>query len=138
MRSRLLPLFVLPVLLGACTVTRVGAEGGPPRIESSGLIDGHAAVGFRKDNDLFRLQLLDGESDGALAEVSLWKLFRLEIGALGVGLGIGPFDVALGALFYEPEVPPMMGKEHAPVPASASAEECEICRRAEGPTAPAE
>jgi len=108
----------------------MGAEDGPPRIQADGLIEGHAALGFRRERDFFRLQLLDGESDGALAEVSLWKLFRLEVGALGIGLGLGPIDLALGTLFYEPEVPPMMGEKHPAPPTPTSADDCEICRQA--------
>jgi hypothetical protein len=120
----------LAALSAACTVTRVSAaEGGPSRIESDGLIEGHAAVGIREEDDFFRLELLDGQSEGALAEVSLWKLFRLEVGALGVGLGIGPFDLALGTLFYEPSVPPM-GGEKKPVEATSPPADCEICRKA--------
>lgn len=115
-------------LLPACTVTRVGPEHGPARIESNGLLEGHAAVGLRSEDDFFRLQLFEGTSDGALAEVSLWKLFRLEVGALGLGLGLGPFDLALGTLFYEPEVPSMGGGAE-PVEAGAGAvEDCAICR----------
>ena len=119
-------------LLSGCTITSVGAEDGPPRIESEGLLEGHAALGFRAEDDFLRLRVLDGESDGALGELVIWKLFRLEVGALGVGVGIGPIDLALGTLFYEPEVPRMMSEEHA-TPASQAAptvEECEICREA--------
>jgi len=120
-------------LASACTITSMGPEDGPPRIESRGLIEGHAAVGMRDEDDFFRLKLLDGQSDGALAEVVVWKLFRLEVGALGAGVGIGPFDLALGTLFYEADLPPMESEKKA-VSASAPTsrpEECEICRQAE-------
>lgn len=118
---------LLAALLAACTVTRIGAENGPPRIQSRGLIEGHAAFGLRDEDDFFRLELLDGQSDGALAELSIWKLFRLEVGALGVGLGIGPIDLALGTLFYEPEVPPMGQRRKGPDEVEAAPEDCEIC-----------
>lgn len=117
-------------LLSACTVTSVGAKGHPPRVESNGLLEGHAAVGLRADDGVFRLRVLDGESQGAVGELVLWKLFRLEVGALGLGIGIGPFDLALGTLFYEPEVPEMLGEERAAEASSNSAEDCEICRQA--------
>jgi len=112
-----------------CTVARVETEEGPARLESNGLIDGHAAVGFRADDSLFDLELLDGTSDGALAELSLWKLFRLEVGLLGLGVGIGPLDVGLGFGFYEPEVPEFEGHEPAP---SAEVESCALCEPAGG------
>jgi hypothetical protein len=122
-------------LLSACTITRVGSEDGPPRIESDGLIEGHAAVGLRDEDDFFRLRVLDGTSDGALGEIVLWKLFRLEVGALGAGVGIGPFDLALGTLFYGADVPRMQVDDErdaaAPVPDPVHYEEgCEICARA--------
>lgn len=122
-------------LASGCTITSVGAEDGPPRVQSDGLLEGHAAVGIREEDDFFRLRVLDGESDGALGEIVIWKLFRLELGALGASVGVGPFDLALGTLFYEPEVPDMGGESAGEaVPSSdvvpAGAESCEICARA--------
>jgi hypothetical protein len=119
---------LVAVPLSACTVTAVGAEDSPPRVESNGLIDGHAAFGLRSEREFLRLRVLDGESDGTLGELVLWKLLRLEVGALGLGIGVGPFDVALGTLFYEPEVPDMGQREHAP--AKAPAESCAVCAEA--------
>jgi hypothetical protein len=113
--------------LPACTITSIGSEKGPPRVESEGLIEGHAAVGWRADDRFLRLQVLDGSSDGALAELAVWKLLRLEVGALGVGIGLGPIDLGLGTLFYDPEVPDMIRAKDAA--ASAPVEGCEICER---------
>ena len=132
-RTTLSTALALTLLTTGCTVTSVGAEDAPPRVEADGLIEGHAAFGFRDEDRFLRLDVLDGSSDGALAEFTLWKLFRLELGALGLGIGIGPFDLALGTLFYEPEVPAMVGEaKHAPSEARAagSSEDCEICRKA--------
>ena len=112
-------------------MTSVGAESGPPRVESDGLLEGHAAFGWRAEDRFLRLHALEGDSDGAVAELVLWKLFRLEVGALGLGIGLGPFDLALGTLFYEPDVPEMQGQARAAEASSrGSAEDCEICRRA--------
>src|SRR5262245_65979652 len=95
MGTRMLPALALgAVLLSGCTVTSVGAESGPPRVESNGLIEGHAALGWRAEDRFLRLQAFEGESGGAIGELVLWKLFRLEVGALGLGVGIGPFDFA--------------------------------------------
>ena len=118
-------------LLSGCTVTSIGPEHGPPRVESKGLIEGHGAVGWRDEDRFLRLRALDGESDGAVGELVVWKLFRLEVGALGLGIGIGPFDLALGAIFYEPKVPRMLSEKNAGEASSKGAEEdCEICRKA--------
>ena len=128
--------------LSGCTITSMGPESGPPRVESDGLLEGHAAFGWRAEDQFLKLKALEGDSDGAVFEFALWKLFRLELGALGFGVGVGPFDLALGTLFYDPEVPEMEGEDEA-VEASAPGseegeacegeayeEDCEICREA--------
>ncbi len=124
----------IPVLASSCTITSVGPEDAPPRVEAEGLIQGHAAFGFRDENRFLRLDVLDGSSDGALAEFMLWRILRLEVGALGLGIGLGPFDLALGTLFYEPEVPTMLSERDARpasgTTAAATSDDCEICRRA--------
>jgi hypothetical protein len=112
-------------------VTSVGARSGPPRVESDGLIEGHASLGWRAEDRFLRLSALEGKSDGALAEIVVWKLLRLEVGALGLGIGLGPIDLALGTLFYEPEVPVTTGqREAAEASSKGSAEDCAICRHA--------
>ena len=137
-----LSLVFATLLTSGCTITSVGAEDAPPRVEADGLIEGHAAFGFRDEDRFLRLELLDGSSDGAVAEFTLWRLFRLELGALGLGVGIGPFDVALGTLFYEPDVPRMVGESSerseavSPERALGTSDDCEICRRARESSAP--
>jgi len=129
MRYRFMAAAFAALSLSACTVMRVDAENGPPRVESNGLVDGHVAFGMRAEDDLLRVHFLEGDSDGALAEISLWKLFRLEVGLLGVGVGVGPVDAALGIGFYEPEVPEFTGQQ--PVPADEGrVEDCPACREA--------
>ena len=125
-RSTLAPALLAAVLSG-CTITSMGPESGPPRVESDGLLEGHAAFGWRAEDRFLRLRALDGDSEGAVFEFALWKLFRLELGALGAGVGIGPFDLALGTLFYEPEVPEMVGEDEAVEASAPSSEEGEAC-----------
>ena len=91
--------------LGGCTVVTLDSEDGPVRIESRGLIEGHAAVGIPDEDRIFHVKVLDGRSSGAVGEIVLWKLFRLEVGLAGAAIGIGPFDLALGTLFYDPRLP---------------------------------
>lgn len=108
--ARVAALLVLP-LACACSIVRVDSEDDPPRIESNGLIDGHAAVGIPSEPHLLHLRLFNGTSDGAIAEVAVWKLLRAEVGLLGASLGVGPFHLGLGTFFYEPQVPEMVGHE---------------------------
>jgi hypothetical protein len=116
------------LLASSCTVMRVDSENAPPRVQSRGLIDGHVALGFRDENEILRLRALDGSSRGSIFEFSLWKLFRLELGLLGVGVGVGPVDAALGVAFYEPRVPRMGSSEKDSE--SWSSDDCPECRAA--------
>ncbi len=131
---RHLPLLALVPLVSACTITSIGSEDAPPRVEAEGLIEGHAAFGWRDERRLLELELLDGSSHGAVAELKLWRLLRIEVGLLGIGLGVGPVDLALGTLFYEPEVPRMTSQRGASSGAASgvatTSEDCELCRRA--------
>jgi hypothetical protein len=136
-----LSLALLGLASTGCTITSVGAEDAPPRVEADGLIEGHAAFGFRDEDRFLELDVLDGSSDGAVAEFTLWRLLRLEVGALGLGIGIGPIDLALGTLFYEPDVPRMLGEGQGEAQATESrpagtSDDCEICRRARESSAP--
>ena len=99
------------LLLSACRVLDVDTVGGPPRIESRGLIDSHLALGIPSESHLLHLDLFDGTSDGAVAELTLWKLFHFELGLAGLSIGLGPVHLGVGVLFYEPEVPVMMSSE---------------------------
>lgn len=118
--SRSLPKFLLPatlcVLASSCTLISVDSQEGPPGAHADGLIDGHAVFGWRAEKGLLRAELLDGTSSGALFEISVWKLLRLEAGLAGVCVGIGPFDVGIGTLFFSPVVPTMM-QDSKPKPA---------------------
>ena len=103
---RLVPL-LLAGLAPGCTIVSVGSEGDPPRVQSDGLVDGHVAFGIREEDDLIEVDLFDGSSPGAIGEISVWKLFRAEVGLAGASLGVGPIDLGLGVVFYDPRVPRM-------------------------------
>ncbi len=111
MRTRLPHLAVLLslVLCASCTIVRVDSESGPPRIESRGLVEAHAAVGIAQEEHLLHLELFDGSSPGAIGELVLWKLLRVEVGVAGASLSVGPLHLGLGVLAYEPRVPPTVG-----------------------------
>lgn len=104
-RTRVLPLALLLTISSACTVVDVRDDEGRIGVRSDGLIDGFATVGWANDPSFLRAELLDGRSDGALALLDLWYLARVEVGAAGASVGVGPFDVGIGTLFYEPRSP---------------------------------
>jgi hypothetical protein len=110
-RLALVGLVFLSVLTGACSIIRVNSGSDPARIESRGLIKGHAAAGIPAEDHLFHLDLFDGTSDGAIAELVVWKLFRFELGLAGVSIGVGPFSLGLGIFFYEAKTPEMKSQK---------------------------
>ncbi|MFG0318585.1 MAG: hypothetical protein ACF8XB_15020 [Planctomycetota bacterium JB042] len=96
---------LLAVVATGCTVVDVRNDSRRVGVRSDGLIDGFATVGWAKDPSFLRAELFDGRSDGALALVDLWYLARVELGLAGASVGVGPFDVGVGSLFYEPRSP---------------------------------
>lgn len=111
----LLPLLLL---LPSCTVVRSTASGRPPQVRFEGLLDGYAGFGFPEADSLLTLDVLEGRSEGSIAYLEIWRLFRLELGIAGAAIGIGPFDFGIGTLAYEP-ASPNYGydeEEHGPLP----------------------
>ncbi len=105
-RARALALALGVVSCAAsCTVVSVQSRDNPAGVRADGIVDGHAVVGWRDESQALRVDLFDGTSSGAVFELVLWKLARLELGLAGFGVGVGPFDVALGALWYDPHLP---------------------------------
>lgn len=95
----------------SCSLITVDSQDGPPGARAEGLVDGHAVFGWRAEDTLLRAELLDGTSDGAVFELTVWKLLRVEVGLVGLCVGLGPIDLGLGTLFFDPTVPPLMGEE---------------------------
>jgi hypothetical protein len=91
----------------------IDSQSGPPGVRVNGLIDGHVAFGFRDEHQLLHADMFDGTSPGAILEVRLWKLARIEVGLAGLAVGLGPVDVALGCLLYDPDMPRFSHEEHA-------------------------
>lgn len=85
---------------------RVHSHSGPPRIVGTGIVRGHAALGIREQDELLNLHV--SLNPNRLLEFSIWKLVRLEVGVVGASVGVGPFDLGLGALLYDPYVPSMI------------------------------
>jgi hypothetical protein len=108
---KLLASAALCMAASSCSLITVDSQDGPPGARAEGLVDGHAVFGWRAEDTLLRAELLDGTSDGALFELTVWKLLRVEVGLVGLCVGLGPIDLGLGTLFFDPTVPPLMGEE---------------------------
>lgn len=100
---------IAPLVLSACTLVTVNSESSPPHVKVRGLIDGHLAFGIRDEDQIIHADLFDGASPGAIGALSLWKLLRVEIGVVGAAVGVGPIDVALGVIAYNPRIPRFEG-----------------------------
>lgn len=116
----------LPLLasLSACTVIELDSRRSPAGVEADGLVDGHVAFGWSGETKPLRLEVLEGSSRGAVFELVVWKLFRLELGLAGIDVGVGPVDAGVGVLLYDPALPPQPPRERKPetVPAAEPAE----------------
>jgi hypothetical protein len=129
-RPALAPALAL-ALAPSCTLITLDSRSGPPGLSANGLVEGHAAFGIRDEDHVLHAELFDGSSPGAIGEIVLWRLARLEVGLLGIAIGLGPIDLALGALCYDPELPRFVGDE--PVEecpecaALAESGECPLC-----------
>ncbi len=112
----------LAALVSACSIVRVDSDSDPARIESRGLIRGHAAVGIPAEDHLLHLDLFDGTSKGSVVELIVWRLFRFELGLAGATIGVGPFSLGLGIFFYDAKTPEMLSQKKAQPEADDSAQ----------------
>ena len=112
LRIRLATLaLLLAALLPACVVLDVHSTHDGHGFHSVGLIGGYATAGWPADDSILRIGLLEGRSDGTLLSLQVWKLVRVEIGLIGLSVGVGPLDAGLGILFYDPVPPAYVGDE---------------------------
>ena len=106
---RLVILLVLGLTLTGCTVVDFGvARETCPAHWSFNAIGGYADVGWPANSDLLSADVLGGPNSGALVSVDLWRLLHLEVGLLGLGIGIGPLQIGGGVGFYTPHAPAMI------------------------------
>jgi hypothetical protein len=101
--KRIAPLALCLALFTSCTVLKVGSS--DSGFESDAFISGHLTAGWPDDLAIVELAILDGHNDGALFWFNIWNLVRLEVGLAGASVGVGPFDVGLGILFYKSAPP---------------------------------
>ena len=99
----------LCVALTGCTMVDfgVGREVCPAEWTFDGA-GGYAEVAWPENNDILSADLFGGPNSGTLVSVDLWRLLHLELGLLGIGVGLGPLQIGGGVGFYTPEAPATM------------------------------
>lgn len=118
MGRRIVVAFMATLLSSGCVSVRIGTEEKPSGLEMKGLANGYASVhGIRPyDGALFELGILDQSSrSGEFEAVSLelWPIFALGVGLAGARVQVLPFDLGVGALFYDPDPPSWEGEADA-------------------------
>ena len=105
MLHRLVPLLLCSALAG-CTVADlgVGRDVCPTRWTWGGA-GGYADVAWPANEKLLTADILGGPHSGALVSADLWRLVHVEVGLIGAGIGIGPFQIGGGVGFYTPSAP---------------------------------
>ena len=135
--ARLAALAVLvAALLPACIVMDVRADDDGSGFRSFGLIGGFADAGWPADDSLLKIGLFEGRSDGTLLYVALWKLVRVEIGLIGLSLGLGPLDAGVGLFFYDPVPPRYVDYECETDGDRCDDPDCAVCNKPPPPPAP--
>ncbi len=105
---RLAALLLCSTMLGACTVVDAGIGRGDHDWSWGNTGTAYATYGWPDNDHLLSADLIGGQNDGTLATIDVWRLLHLELGAFGIGLGVGPFQVGAGVGWHDTEPPVMM------------------------------
>ncbi len=92
-------------LLGACTVVDGGVGRGASDWTTSFDANAYMDFGWPANESLLSVDLLGGPNSYTLVSADVWRLLHLEIGLLGVGVGLGPLQVGAGLGLYAPHAP---------------------------------
>jgi hypothetical protein len=101
--------FALAAVLGctlfsSCTLLDFRVQ--PDRNERNrALVTGFVSAGWPEDDSVLKAGLFRGQSHGSILYLQVWKPLRLDIGFVGVAVGVGPLDAGLGVLLHKPRPP---------------------------------
>ena len=92
-------------LLGACTVVDVGVGRGSNDWNWEMGADCYGDIAWPANDLLLSMDIWGGPTPGTLISADVWRLLHLEVGLLGLGLGIGPLQFGAGVGPYVPSTP---------------------------------
>ena len=93
------------VLFGACTVVDAGVGRNANAWKTKFQSNAYAEWGWPTNDRLLMVDFVGGPNDYTLVRADLWRLLHLEIGLLGLGIGIGPLQAGAGIGLYGPHAP---------------------------------
>jgi hypothetical protein len=93
------------VLFSACTVVDAGVGRGARDWTTHFDANAYADFGWPTNDSLLSLDIVGGPNSYTLVTGDIWRLLHLELGLLGAGIGIGPFQIGAGIGLYAPHAP---------------------------------
>lgn len=106
--NRLAMLLACCVLLGACTVVDAGVGRGARAWPTEFGANCYAEYAWPANNSLLAVDIVGGSNAYTLISADVWRLLHLELGLLGVGVGLGPLQAGAGVGLYAPHAPSAM------------------------------
>lgn len=109
--NRFVLLLACSLLLGACTAVDLGVGRGASSWETDFDANAYFEMGWTDNDSLLAVDIVGGSNAYSLVSVDIWRLLHLEVGLLGVGLGIGPLQFGAGFGLYAPVAPATLGTD---------------------------
>lgn len=93
------------LLLCACSVVDIGVGRDANTWPTKWTHNAYADFGWPQNDKLLLVDFIGGPDSYTLVRAELWRLLHLEIGLLGLGVGLGPLQAGIGAGLYAPHPP---------------------------------
>jgi hypothetical protein len=114
------------VLFTSCTLVDLRVQ--PDRnVRNRALVTGFVSAGWPEDDSVLKLGLFKAPNHGSLLYLQVWKLLRIDIGIVGLAVGVGPLDAGLGVLLHKPRPPRYCDDDHDADCCDSACDDCDNC-----------